>query len=435
LIRDFLARLIRRSKPNDDTRLLTVVPHRSMAGPIVNEHTALTVAAYWCCVRVISETLSQAVWHVYETTDKGRKLLPNHPADRLLHVAPNSEMDAAVWVELMVRHCVTWGNGYSEIERDESFRPMALWPIEPWRVTPRRAANGLFYEIQQPAGGSPVYIPAADMLHFRGLGDDLCGWSVIEYAARVMGLAIAQDTSMSSQMRNGARLSGLVYPPGGGTMPKEKYETIKQELTGQAAGSENHGKLYFVSHGLEFKSFAMPNTDAQLLESRKLSVVDVCRFMRVPPHMAYDLERATFSNISHQNLEFLIHTIGPWAIKLEQQATRKLTSQRTSSYTKMNLAGLLRADPEGRANYYKALRELGAISPNEIRRLEDMDELGPEGDIYLVPANMISLEQAGKEPEPPPAPMAAVEENDNDEAPPPTNRINGNGRTPSVRNN
>ena len=61
-------------------------------------------------------------------------------------------------------------------------------------------------------------------------------------------------------------------------------------------------------------------------------------------------------------------------------------------------------DPDTRANWYKSLRELGAISPNEIRQLEDLDNLGPDGDLYLVPVNMQPLEQAAKEPEPPPAP-------------------------------
>jgi len=371
------------------------------AGQPVTEATAFTVSAYWCCVRVISETIGQMPWRVHERTNTGQRVANQHPADRLLDRAPNEEQDAGTWRELMARWCLSWGNAYSEIVRDASYRPLALWPIEPWRVTPVRGMGGLAYEVQQPEGDT-VTIPSADMLHFRGLGGDLEGWSVLRYAARCLGLSIAEEDSMASQMENGVRLSGMITPPGGGSMPKEKAENIRKAWEEQHVGSRNHGRVYFLSQGLEYKPFSMPNTDAQLLESRQFSVIDICRFMRVPPHKVYDLQRATFSNITHQSLEFLVDTIGPWVVKFEQQVNRKLISAAVSPryFTKINTQAVLRMDPETRGNWYKTLRELGAISPNEVRALEDMDSLGSDGDVYLVPVNMQTLERAAKEPEP-----------------------------------
>ncbi len=346
-------------------------------------------------------------WRIHERTSSGQTIAKRHPADRILNREPNAEQDAAAWRELMLRWCLTWGNAYSEIVRDASFRPVAVWPIEPWRCTPKRAGGALYYEVQQQTGGQ-VYVPAADMLHFRGLGDDLVGWSILQYAARSLGLSIAQEDSMASQMTNGARLSGMLTPPGGGSFTREKTAEIAAAWEAQNTGSKNHGKVYLVNQGLEFKTLSMPNTDAQLLQSREFSVLDICRFMRVPPHKIFDLSRATFSNITHQSLEFLTDTLGPWVIKFEQQANRKLISGAWTDryFSKVNTDAILRMDPETRGQWYKTLRELGAINPNEVRQLEDMDTLGPDGDIHLVPVNMQTLEQAGKEPEPPPAPMA-----------------------------
>jgi len=377
------------------------------AGMLVTEQTAYTVSAYWCCVRVVAETLAQMPWRVHERTPAGQRVASGHPADRLLNRAPNNEQDAAVWRELMVRWVMTWGNAYSEIERDGSYRPVALWPIEPWRVTPTRIGPDLWYMVQQ-TDGSTAAIPAADMLHFRGLGDDLEGWSVLQYAARSLGLSMAQEDSMAASMENGVRLSGLLVPPGSGSYTPEKTKQIAEAWAQQNAGSRNHGKVYLINQGLEFRQLSMPNTDAQLLESRQFSVIDICRFCRVPPHKVFDLTRATFSNITQQSLEFLVDTLGPHVVKLEQQANRKLISNAWTDryFTKVNTQAILRMDPDTRANWYKALRELGAISPNEIRRLEDMDDLGPDGDLYLVPVNMQTLDKAGQEPEPPPPPPA-----------------------------
>jgi len=314
--------MLRRTSPGQGNRW-PMMPPRS-AGQVVTEDTALTVSAFWCCVRVICESISQMPWRVHELTDQGHQVARRHPADRLLNRAPNPEQDPAVWRELMIRWVLTWGNAYCEIERDASMRPVALWPIEPWRVRVLRAGS-LAYEVQNDRG--PVTIAAADMLHFRGLGDSAEGYSVIAYMARSLGLSVAQEDSMASQMQHGSRLSGLLVPRGEGSLPDKKLEQLSKNWAAQFGGSGNHGKVALLGSGLDFHPQTMPNTDAQLLESRQFSVLDICRFCRVPPHKVYELSRATFSNITHQSLEFLIDTCGPWIVKLEQQANRKLISR------------------------------------------------------------------------------------------------------------
>ena len=88
------------------------------AGQPISEETAYTVSAYWCCVRVISETVGQMPWRIHERTSSGQRVAEYHPADRLVNRIPNREQDAATWRELMLRWVLTWGNAYSEIVRD-----------------------------------------------------------------------------------------------------------------------------------------------------------------------------------------------------------------------------------------------------------------------------------------------------------------------------
>ena len=56
----------------------------------------------------------------------------------------------------------------------------------------------------------------------------------------------------------------------------------------------------------------------QVLESRKNSVVEICRLWGVPPHLCMDLEHATFSNIEHQSAEFVRDCINPLSVRQEQ---------------------------------------------------------------------------------------------------------------------
>jgi len=404
-----LAQMARRILPSYGRAQQLQLPAKT-AGQLVTDETAMTVSAFWCCVRVLCEGVSQMDWRVHEVIDSNgsNRIARDHPADRLLYRAPNHEQDAAVWRELMMRWKVVWGNAYSEIVRDTAYRPVALWPIEPWRVTPFRHQGQLYYEVQQPTG-NPEVLPAADVLHFRGMGDELEGWSVVQYMARCLGLAIGQEVSMASQMEKGARISGLLSPAGGGHLGDTKAKQLQKSWNAQNSGADKHGKVVMMSEGLDFQPMSMPNTDAQLLESREFSVIDICRFCRVPPHMVYDLTRATFSNIAHQSLEFIRDSLGPHVVKLEQQSNRKLISRARvhQFYSEMSPKALLRLDPETRVKYYKGLRDLGSISPNEIRRAEGMPDLGPDGDVFTCPVNLQTLEQLNA-PKPDPVPTQTI---------------------------
>lgn len=376
------------------------------AGKVVTEDEAYTVSAYWCSVRVICESISQMPWRVHERTRRGNRIAETHPADRLLFRSPNPVQDAPAFKELMLRWVLSWGNAYAEIVRDSSARPRSLWPVEPWRVRPYIDGGQVIYEVRQP-DGSLVYVPAADMLHFRGMGSELMGWSVINAMARTLGLSAAQEDSFAAQMENGVRLSGVLVPKDGGTIPDTRIRKLEQQWQAQNAGAKKHGRVALMAEGLDFHQFSMPNSDAQLLESRQFSVIDICRFMRVPPHKVYDLSRATWSNITHQSLEFWQDSLGPHISKLEAQADRKLISSASNQYyTALDATAVLRMDPGTRVRYYNGLSQLGAMSPNDVREGEGLDSLGPKGDIYTIPANVQTLDRASQPPEPstPPGP-------------------------------
>jgi hypothetical protein len=164
-------------------------------------------------------------------------------------------------------------------------------------------------------------------------------------------------------------------------------------------------------------------------------VETVCRWFGVPPHKVQHLLRSTFSNIEHQAIEVVTDTIVPWIRVFEDEANYKFFGlNRQGLYTNMPVEGLLRGDTQARAQFYRAMRELGAINVNEIRAKEDMNGIGPKGDVFLVPANMVSLERAIEGPPDPPkvvvAPRQPADEDDRaeDEQPPPAARRNGDGR-------
>ena len=123
-------------------------------------------------------------------------------------------------------------------------------------------------------------------------------------------------------------------------------------------------KIAILEEGMEFKPATLQNDHAQFIESRKFQINEICRIFRVPPHLIGDLERATFTNIEQQSLEFVEYTLRPWLVRWEQELNRKLfpgPSEFTASefFVEHNIDGLLRGDFASRMTGYASWPAVG----------------------------------------------------------------------------
>ena len=365
---------------------------RSDSGIPVTHESALKFSAVWACVRVISEAISQMEWSEFGQSENGKRRI-NGPLDTLLNRRPNSEMTAFTFRETLLSHALTWGNGYAEIERNIQGTPVALWPLCPAEMRVMRDGDGsIYYEY----GKSATLLPS-QVFHLRGLGyDGLTGYSVVSMAAQSIGLGLVQERAGAAFWKNGARPGGILTPDG--TMSREARQQLEAEWNANYGGGQNQNKTVALSHAVKYTAISIPNEDAQFLDSRKFSVDDIARWYRVPPHKVGSLDRATFSNIEHQGIEFVTDTLVPWAMRLEQEADTKLlaTHARASRrFTKLSVNSLMRGDSVARAEFYTKMRDLGALSVNDILEAEDRNTIGDDGDVRLVPLNMIPLDKIG----------------------------------------
>lgn len=372
----------------------------------VDHDTALTLSALFAAVRLISEDIAKLPWQAYRrTAENQRERVRNSRVEYLLDQRPNNEMTAFSFRETLVAWALTWGNGYAEIQRDAGNRPVALWPIGPDRVECKRDDNGIYYEVSNGSGPKSIIGPE-NIYHLHGLGyDGLTGYSVISYAARSVGLGMAADQFGASFFGNNAVLGGYLEHPG--KLGETAYDRLK-DWVNQRKGPNEAFKPAILEEGMKWTQAGIPPEDAQFIEARKLTVNDMARWFRVPPHKIGDLERATFSNIEEQSISYVNDTLVSWVTRLEQEAQFKLIGPRSSAdYTKINLKGLLRGSSKDRAEFYREMRNMGVYSVNEIRALEDENSIGPDGDKRVMQMNMTTLEKIGEDLAPVPV---AVEE-------------------------
>jgi HK97 family phage portal protein len=418
-----LKALLSRDKPDQTGSWF--VP-QTAAGQHVDEDTALRYSAVWACVRVISETMATLPWQVFQKTKTGRKEMEGDIA-WMLQAEPNPEMSPFAFKELMTRRALTCGNGYAEIERDGGGRPKALWPILPERVYPRRNENGdLVYYVRDVDQGD-VELSPSDVFHLKGPGGDgLVGYSVIRMAAESIGLGVAMQQFGANFFGNGAHVGGALFHPKSlsDTARKNLEDSVRKTASGKSALS-----LRVFEEGMKYERIGIPPEDAQFLESRNAQVRDICRWYRVPPHKVADLADAKWANIEFQAIDFVTDAIVPWACRMEQEGNAKLfgRNNRGTVYTKLNLAGLLRGDMKARYDSYAVGRQWGWLSGNDIRALEDLNPI-PNGDLYLVPANMTTPAILKKGPQQTAQNPAEPPPNEPDRQPnPPKARLNGAG--------
>ena len=147
--------------------------------------------------------------------------------------------------------------------------------------------------------------------------------------------------------------------------------------------------------GAKWKTVTISPEAAQMLETRTFALQDICRIFMVPPHLMGDLSRSTFSNIEHQDIEFVKHYIRPTVKMFEHELDRKLffDDERGKLEIKFNLDGLLRGDQTTRSEFYQKAVLSGWMSRNEVREMENLNPIDGLDDL-LYPGNEVVM---GKE--------------------------------------
>lgn len=353
----------------------------------VTADNALRCAAVWACVRVAVETVATLPLHVYRTQGKSKDIARDHPVYNLLHRAPNPEQTKVEFLEQMLLAYELRGNAFAEIVRNSRGRILALWPRHPDRMAVARGADGKVTYTYTAPNGKRTTIPPVNMLHFRFMSSDgLMGKSPITYAAETVALGLAAR-------RYGAK----VFSQGGAQRvalstdavlrDEEQVKEFKRCWKANYGSIENMGEVAVLHSGLKPTIIGINPEDAQLLELLNATVYDICRIWRVPPHKVANLERATFSNIEHQAIEWVVDGVVPRVVRLEQAMDRALLGGDPEYYTKFNINGLLRGDFKTRMEGYQIAIQNAIMSPNEARELDEMNPY-PEGDIHLQQVNM-----------------------------------------------
>ncbi len=385
----------------------TFVFGRADSGEKVDEKSAMQIATVYACVRLLAESVAVLPLHLYHYSDgegSSKEKARDHPLYRLLYRQPNPEMTSFSFWETMTTHLLLWGNAYAQIIRDGKNNVLSLYPLLPDHVEVDRDENGRIYYIYHAytdevpgETNKDIYFRSDEVFHVPGLGfNGLVGFSPIAMMKNSLGTTLAVEKYGSSFFKNGAQPSGVLEHPGVLKNP----EKIRENWSDVYGGAGNAHKVAVLEEGMQYKAISLPPEDSQFLSTRQFGVTEICRIFRVPPHMVQSLEHATFSNIEHQSIDYVVHTLTPWLVRFEQAIIKDLLlpDEQDEYFPKFNVDGLLRGDYQSRMQGYATGISNGFLSPNDIHRLENMDLIPADkgGDDYYLNGGYVKLEDAGK---------------------------------------
>lgn len=367
-------------------------------GVEVTPNNALQIAAVLACVRVLAESVASLPLELRARDGRGTRSATEHPLYALLHDLPNPEMTDFEMRSTLQGHLASWGNGYAQKIPDNAGRWIELWPLVPNRMTVMRAPDrSKVFQYIESDGNKRIFM-AWEIMHIRGLsGDGLMGYSPITEARRTFERKLAMEEFEEAFYENGAQPGTVLKHPK--VLSDKAYARLLESWEARHKGPQNANKFAILEEGLDVASLGVPQSDAQFLESQKLTRSEIAGLFRVPSHMINDLDRATFSNIEHLSMEFVIDTLMPWLVAWEKAIGRDLLTpaERTRFYAKHKLQARLRGDNSSRSQFYSAGLQWGYFSVNDVRELEDLNPI-PNGDTYFVPLNMVPIAQAIKGP-------------------------------------
>jgi HK97 family phage portal protein len=367
--------------------------HETASGQPMNESIALQHLTVYACTRTIAESIGSMTVRLYKKLPRGRQEALDNPMHRMLSVSPNSEMSAPVLWESIAGAMALTGNSYAEILRNKEGSTVGLYPLDPRMTEPVRLPNGML-AYKTGVGvkdGLTRIIAAADMLHFPLFSfDGLKGLSPIGQARNSIGLAVAAEKYGAKHFGNNSVPPAFLTPVG---EVDEEGRNNMREFWEHANSAANQGRIGVLPSDWKLTQLSMSPEDSQFLETRQFSRTDIAALFRVPPSYVGDTTGNAKANHEQQSLDFVTNTLRPYLTRIEREIQRKLLSDDGLLFAEFDVSERLRGDFATTMAGFATGKQWGWYNSNTILEKLGENPIGPEGDIYWAPVNMMNAER------------------------------------------
>ena len=353
---------------------------------------ALQISTVWACIDRRAGTIASLPFFVYQTLNGQRSLARNTRLYAILHESPNSRMTPfEFWRALVMNHDLR-GNGYARIERDNAGEVIAMWPMAADQVEVKVLDDGAMVYLYR-YGNDVAVLAAENVLHIKNLGNGTTGLSKLDFMRSATDEAAKAQTAASKIFGAGGKPTGVLMIDK--VLSKEQREKVQQAFKGLAEGSTS--RLEVLEASMKYQQLSMSPEDQQLLETRKFSVEEICRWFDVPPVLVHHSNVTAWgTGIFEIKDGFYTLALAPLCKNIEQAFRKRVMTpkQRATMTAEFSMDAMMRASIKDRFEIYAKATQTGLKTRNECRQLEN-DPPIEGGDVLTAQSNLLPLPLLG----------------------------------------
>lgn len=345
---------------------------------VVNTDSAMRLDAVFACVNLITDIVAPLPWHAYRQGGDG--LLDRVTPPKLL-VNPSNEiaLSAADWRGQIMRSWLLRGNAFLRVTgvgpRGEANE---LQVVHPDYVSVVRLGPLGPFEYRLLGERKELW-PAGDLIHLPGsytVPGTPVSLSPIDYARQTIGIGIAAESYAAKFYGDSAIPSGILHTDQ--SLTGEQATAMKARFNEAIKGRR---EVAVLGSGMSFTPISVSSSEAQWLETSKVTATRIARIFGVPPEMigADGGSSMTYTNVESRFLNLLTLAGRPWIARLEHALSSLLPGRLV---VRADVDELLRTDTKTRVEIQTQRIRSGLRSVNEERRLDNLPPIDG-GDEYL----------------------------------------------------
>jgi HK97 family phage portal protein len=386
----------------------------------ISAETSLTYSAVFACVTLIASDIAKLGLRLVEVDDDGIWTETTNPAFSPVLRKPNGYQNRIKFIEQWMTSKLIHGNTYVLNQRDNRGVVVALYVLDPTRVTPMIATTGeVFYELKRDdlvgvgldTAGQPldrIVVPAREIIHDKmvTLYHPLVGVSPIHACGVAASQGLSIQNNSAAFFKNGSQPSGILTTPQ--DLTDEQAADVKAKWQAGYTG-DNVGQVALLSHGLTYEQMAVNAADAQLIEQLQWTATTVCSCFHIQPYMISIGDPPPYANIEPLTIQYYSQCLQEKIENLELCLDEGLELPKPYG-TEFDLDDLMRMDSVSKNQAAATAINSGGMTIDEARK--KYFDLGPVlgGDTPYLQQQYWPLAQLATRPVPalPAAPAPAV---------------------------
>lgn len=366
-------------------------------GRAITADTALRLAAFYRGINLLSGVIAGSRIDIRET--ETMRVLTNHPLNLVLNRRPNGWQSGYDFKRYLMQSVLLRGNGYAYKVRSQfgDRKILRLIPMDPDRVDCEQLDDLSLRYSYTRRDGRPMILGQEEVMHVRGMSNDgVTGQSLLSYAREALGIGDAGQAHAGRFFRNGNFLDTVLESEN--ELGDEGITNLRKSIDSYR-GADPATRTLVLEQGVKLKQLQLSARDAEFIQQRKLSIVEIAMFLGVPPVLLGFMEGAPAlggGGMEQVSIGFRTYTLVDWFEALEGAIERDLIGDDMSLEAKVDDTGLIRGDFAARWTGWTRALQFGAMSPDEVRRKEGLPPRADgTGGTFYPPPNMASAAREG----------------------------------------